>query len=70
MFVGGMLFAVNGPAGPNGAPVQGIIVDMETGNTLETFNNQQVRFSILKSIVLQAFISTRTGVIITCGNYY
>ena len=42
LFLGGLLFAVNGPSGPNGAPVQGIIVDMETGETLETFNTQMV----------------------------
>lgn len=38
---GGILFAVNGPSGPNSAPVQGIIVDMETSETLETFNTRE-----------------------------
>ena len=38
---GGLLFAVNGPSGPNNAPVQGIIVDMETAETIETFNTPQ-----------------------------
>jgi hypothetical protein len=41
-FSGGLLFAVNGPSGPNNAPVQGIIVDMETAETIETFNTPQV----------------------------
>jgi hypothetical protein len=41
-FSGGLLFAVNGPSGPNNVPVQGIIVDMETAETIETFNTPQV----------------------------
>lgn len=62
-----MLLAVNGPSGPNSVPVQGIIVDIETGQTLETFNNQQVRIVLL---VLNVSTSTNSPFLFICTSIF
>lgn len=55
-FVGGVLYAVNGPAfsGLSDTSVQGFTLDIRTGALLETWNIPQVRvhFVVILNIIL------------------